>query len=226
MKRLQFFFAIFFVISCTNQSGFFMAEKNLSRIDSLSTNEQVEQLIGSADSLYLKFKLKKVQDIRCNACDSSLIKLANSLEINFSYVNADLDNNGFTDLLATGENKTYTLDNYDQDLDVELSKDFNAFVLMDFGPEKIKLYDLTDGRFFSIAPLVEYTNGSPSLVIYQPAFYSPVNRLVKAQTKSELIFKFNDFVEYNPGPSNHNIEKIEYSAGFLYGLLPCFYFDY
>lgn len=37
-----------------------------------------------------------------------------------------------------------------------------------------------------------------------------------------MIYKFGDFIEENQSPSNHKIEKIEYSTTMYYGTCPVF----
>jgi hypothetical protein len=181
-----------------------------SAIDSLQTNEQIERFIAKTDTMYRKFTLKKVQDIGRPGCDSLLFNLAERYHIKSSFEKADFDNNGYTDLLVTGENKTYT--DYDYTKNIWPSKEFNAVVLMNFGSGNVKLYDLTDG---GIVPKVEYVGQLPLLVVHKPI------RIRNERTKSDekiakLTFKYGDFTEYNPKPVYYHIEKIKYRV------TPCF----
>lgn len=209
-----------FLTSCNKKEQFVKTATIPSRIDSLTTNAEIEQYIGDCDSLYRKFTLQKVQDIVCSGCDTitNLDSLANSLHIDFSWQKADIDNNGYTDLSATGTNKTYGNWNFDPKQEVEYSKDFNAFVIMNFGNGKTKLYDLTDGRFMSITTRIEYEKDQAFVGIYTPRLMSKIERYKRKETKSLLTYKFGDFIEYNFVPKEYDIEKIEYTNGIGYTL--------
>src|SRR5690606_10983273 len=41
--------------------------------------------------------------------------------------------------------------------------------------------------------------------------------------QKDLIFKFDDFIEYNSTPETYKIEKIEYQTTMCYGTCPKFY---
>lgn len=208
--------------SCNRNKPFVKAELIPSRIDSISANAEIEKYIGDADSTYRKFTLMKVQDIVCSSCDSLLDKMADSLHIDFSWQKADLDNNGYTDLLVTGTNKTYGSWNYDPKVEVEFSRNFNAFVLMNFGKGNIKTYDLSDEHCLSLAPRVEHDSLQPFVMIYKPKFISVNGFRNRKETISKLIFKFNDFIEYNSAPKEYDIEKIEYQTTGCMGMCPVF----
>lgn len=210
--------------SCNKKEPFVKADIIPTRIDSLTTNAEIEQYIGDCDSLYRKFTLQKVQDIVCRGCDTitNIDSLANRLHINFSWQKADLDNNGYTDLLATGTNKTYGNWNFDPNQEVEYSKDFNAFVIMNFGNGKTKLYDLTDGMFMSLAARIEHDSLQPLVGVYTPKLNTRFKPERRPETKSKLTYKFGNFIEYNPAPKEYDIEKIEYTTTSCNGECPLF----
>ncbi|GGB84808.1 hypothetical protein GCM10007424_26070 [Flavobacterium suaedae] len=224
MKSFLLSILLFLLLSC-NQQTKAQTEKAIiksSEINSLKNEQEVEHFIRKSDSLYRKFTLKKVQDLTCIGCDSSLVSLANRLNVDYTYIKADFDNNGYMDILATGENKTYTSENFNPDLDVAYSKSFNAFVIMDFGEGKTKLYDLTEEIYRGIVPMVEYQDDKALLIVYTPKYETKVVRNKRKGVKSELIFKFSDFVEYNPLPKAYSIEKIEYNTEGCFGQCPIF----
>ncbi|MFP9116666.1 DUF6438 domain-containing protein [Flavobacterium sp. RNTU_13] len=221
-KRILLLFFLLAVTACTNQESIYKASLTPTRIDSLTTNAEIEQYIGDCDSLYRKFTLQKVQDIVCISCDTLLDNLANRLNIDFSWQKADLDNNGYTDLLATGTNKTYGNWNFDPNREVEYSKEFNAFVIMNFGPEKTKLFDLTEGHYPSIVARVEYDSLKPFVGVYTPKLNAFLKESRRPETKSKLTYKFGNFIEYNPAPKEYDIEKIEYTTTPCNGECPLF----
>ncbi|MFP9098838.1 DUF6438 domain-containing protein [Flavobacterium sp. RHBU_24] len=216
------FVSLLLLISCNKQDEFVKAKLIPTRIDSLKTTAEIEKYIGNTDSLYRKFTLLKVQDIFCGSCDTLLDKLADSLHIDFSWQKADLDNNGYTDLLVTGTNKTYGSWNYDPKMEAEYSKEFNAFVLMNFGNSGIKTYDLTDGHYLTLVARIEYNGRQPFIAVYTPKVISVVDLHRREKTKSKLTFKFNDFIEYNPKPDTYDIEKVEYITTGCMGMCPVF----
>ncbi|WP_162927075.1 DUF6438 domain-containing protein [Flavobacterium psychrotrophum] len=208
------------LMSCNKNDQFVKAKTIPTRIDSLTTNAEIEDYIGDSDSMYRKFTLQKVQDIICSGCDTitNLDSLANNLKINFSWQKADLDNNGYTDLLATGRNNTYVKF---EDSFIH-PQGFNAFILMNFGEGNIKTYDLTDGHFMSLTARIEYDSLQPFVMVYKPRLISKVKRYRHPETKSKLTFKFGNFIEYNPAVKKYDIEKIEYATTGCNGECPVF----
>src|SRR5689334_18850344 len=139
MKVLKILLVFFIISSCNKKTEFVKAKIKFSIIDSLKTKKEIEQLIGNVDSLYKKFEIKRIQDIDFEISDNSIFNdLAKRKKVNFDYVKADFDNNGLTDILAIGNNKTYTAENYVPKREVEFSKEFNTIVLMNFGKNKYK----------------------------------------------------------------------------------------
>ncbi len=214
--------SVFILVCCGKEAKFTKAELKQTEIDSLQTNAQIEQYISKCDTLYRKFMLKRIQDIACNSCDSTLKSLANRLKVNYSYIKADLDNNGYTDLVVTGTNRTYTSANTHPDMLVAWSRDFNAFVLMNFGPGNVKLHDLTDGLWLGLVPKVETINGRPTLVVYKPKVKKWLTGPAKPETRTVLTYLFDDFVEHSAIKPNHSIEKIEYATNGCMGECPVF----
>lgn len=120
-------------------------------------------------------------------------------------------------------NRTYSSENYDPDLEVEFSKEFNAVVLMNFGKSDVKIYDLTGSPSYSgIVPVIEYSGYEPFLVVYKPKLTNPWRKHTTEETKSKLTFKFDTFIEYKPELISYDIEKIEYTTNGCYGMCPIF----
>ncbi|RZJ70592.1 DUF6438 domain-containing protein [Flavobacterium sp.] len=196
------------LISCQDEKSFTPAKIIPTKIDSLKTNAELEKYIGDSDSLYRKFTLKKIQELDCNGCDSVLVNFANRLKVDFTYQKVDFDNNGYTDLLAIGDNNTYTPQNI-KSFDVVLSRPFNVIAIMNFGNET-KLNTFGDD-FYGVVPKIEYLGSRPLLAIYFPRVQTVSGFVKQEQHKALLTFLDGDFVEYNPNPKSHKIEKIEYS---------------
>ncbi|WP_033032670.1 hypothetical protein, partial [Pseudoalteromonas fuliginea] len=89
LKLLQLFILFLILTSCGRENKEGVTEIKSSEINSLVNNKEIEQFIGDSDSLYKKFTLKKIQDIECTGCDTSLVNLANKLHVDYSYIKAD-----------------------------------------------------------------------------------------------------------------------------------------
>ena len=224
MKYIQillFYFILF--ISCNKNEKFIKTKINISKVDSLKTENEIEKLIGNIDSLYKKIELKQIKDINFEMSNDSIFKeVAKREKVNFTYQKADFDNNGLTDILAIGINNIYNSENFDPKLDVEFSKEFNTIVLMNFGKNKYKLFDISEEKFYPIIPKVIIENSEAFLKIYKPKLLNSRKNLKREETITKLTFKFNDFVDFNPNPKKYNIEKIEFNSKGCPGSCPIF----
>jgi len=229
-------FCLIFCLACNNEQGNFVKTQNtLSNVDSLETEHEVQNFVqklnyplvryrNSNDSIINykaleKFELKKIQDFdRGYSQDQdSIIKIfADSLKINNSFYKADFDNNGFTDLVIIGDDKSCSGESRDQK--TERSCDFSVYALMNFGNDSINPVDLilSDSYNNAIIPQINVDNGRTFLEIIKPEdSYS-------LKIKSKLEYRYGTLVEYNNAPKEYSIEKIEYTAGGCLGKCPIF----
>lgn len=181
-------------------------QKIISKIDSLNTKTEVENLIRSFYKDYERFSLKSINEFKSRYGQNDFCKkIADSLSITKSFYKADFDNNGYTDLLAIG-------DYYD----------FKIFVVMNYGTNSLKLNRLTR-RSFQECTFPKLINDT----IIRYYYMSEPDWRAKDQTTflkySDLIFKYGDFVEFNSQPKNYDIEKIEYQTTMCYGTCPQFF---
>ncbi|MDG5491993.1 DUF6438 domain-containing protein [Psychroserpens sp. SPM9] len=190
------------------------SELNLTKIDSLNTNFEVENYIRKVNSRYKEFELRRIQDFdRGYKSDSLTKKMANQLKITKAFYKTDFDNNGFTDILVIGDNK---------DCFGETSCSFNSMVLMNFDNDSIKVIDVVKDHSTSIVPVIEKENGQSFLIINTPNQINYKNEKYRDETIDKLIYKYGSFIEVNANPITHNIETIEYSTGPCYGTCPIF----
>ena len=176
-----------------------------SKIDSLNSNAAVEKLIRSFDKDYQRFSLKPITEFNGRFGTNDLCKnIADSLKITQSFYKADFDKNGYTDLLAIGE-----------------YYDFHLFVVMNYGHDSLQLNNLTR-RTFQYCTFPKILNDT----IIRYYYMSPSDWRRKDTTTSleysDLIFKYGDFIEYNPQPAKLAIEKIEYQTTICFGTCPQF----
>jgi len=195
---------IFSILLFTIHIGY--GQKIPSRIDSISSKEDVEKLIRSFDKDYKRFSLKPITEFTSrNEGNEFCNKIADSLDITKSFYKSDFDNNGYTDLLAIG-----------------YYYGFKIFVVMNYGKDSLKLNSLTRRSFQECTfpkiindTIIRYYNMS------RPNWRT--SDKAKSLQFSDLIFRYGDFIEYNMNPKNYSIEKIEYQTTMCYGTCPKFF---
>lgn len=215
MKIIKLFVFLFVFASCKNKTEFIKAQSIQSEIDNLNSKSEIETFIQKSDTNYKSYELKNIQDFnRSHGRDSINKILANKLNVKTNYEKVDFDNNGYTDLLAIGDNNTC----YGEG---GKSCSFSPIVLMNYGKNKTKIFaiDLDWGR--AIVPKVEFINSQPFLVIYQPKIID-WNKKTYSESKTTLTFKFGDFIEYNENPKKNKIDKIEFSTSGCFGTCPIY----
>jgi hypothetical protein len=127
----------------------------------------------------------------------------------------DIDNNGSTDLLIDGEYFFAVIDNGDKTYGTHF---------IDRGTFLIDKHTLTN---------IIYKDKIPLLIVNDfdeyKRFPSDTAKsgwelrwnVVGSQTDT-LIYKFGDFIEYNPRPDKLSIEEIKFSTTYCYGTCPVF----
>ena len=199
MSRTLLFSLLFFIAQIS------FGQKFPSRIDTLNSKAAIEKLIHSFGKHYIGFTLKPItESIDAFGNNEPCKKYADSLNITNSFYKADFDNNGYTDLLAIGD-----------------YEDFRIFVVMNYGDDSLKITPLTRRSFQECTfPKIIHD----SIIRYYSQEHDYRNKEESTTLKyKDLVFKFGDFVEYNPLPKNYSIEKIEYQTTFCFGSCPKFY---
>lgn len=242
--RYFLIFLLIFCLACNEQkANFVQAEAIPSKIDSLETEAEIQFFVQKLqypyyrfrdhdDSIKIhktfeKFELKKIKDFdRDHRKDiDSLTKiLADSLGVTNSFYKADIDNNGFTDLIIIGDDKGCT-GAVPFEPNSTRSCDFSVYALMNFGNDSINPINLMKGDFSgdAVVPKLYERNGKISLKIYEAPKYSWFeNEKISDLKITELAYKQGTFVEYNDAPKIYKIEKIEYITEPCYGSCPIF----
>jgi len=179
-----------------------------TKIDSLVTEEQVKQFLVSTDAYYENFTVMKAGDYRDTHSDSLFCKsIADSLKIDKSFYKADFDQNGYTDLLVSGNQYS-----------------FGVLVIMNHAKNKYTTTYLSgDAWRNSSFPKLDSIEGIP-VIDYSfktPRRYHDTTSCVSL-TKTTLIYRFGGFVEYNAAPVQHVISKVDYEAFGCWGTAPVF----
>ena len=158
--------------------------KKPGKLDSISQPEQVEALVRSIEKRFASFRVNTALTFEEKNC----FNLAYPSKVK-PITKADFDKNGYTDLLVIGA----------------LEKTPTILTLMGLGDYKVSIRLITPGRSrrCSIAKVI--TEGDDTFIEYR--YFKAHSALMDS---AKLIFRFGDFVEYNPNPRVYNIEKIEY----------------
>lgn len=225
MKTLNLLLFLIFFASCKQEKETDRIEKNTdkkglatarisSEIDDLKTKEAIENFIRKSDTLYKKYELKRLQDFDRNHSYDSINKiLANKLNAKKYFEKADFDNNGYTDLMAIGDDHTCSADGK--------SCSFSPILLMNFGKNNTKIFQLNLEWGQTLVPMVEYEGEKPLLAIYRQKLTDWENKIY-TQTKTRLTFKFGDLIEYNANPKENKITKIEFETSGCFGTCPVY----
>lgn len=214
MKILKLFLTLLVFSSCENKTEFIKTKTIQSEIDRLKAKSEIEKFIQKSDTNYRKYELKNLQDFDRSFGNDSINKiLANKLNVKTNYEKVDFDNNGYNDLLAIGDNHTC----YGEG---EKSCSFSPIVLMNYGKNKTKIFniDLEWGK--AIVPKVEFVNSQPFLVVYKENY--DWMKKTYSESKTILTFKFDNFIEFNKSPKKNKITKIEFKTSGCFGTCPVY----
>lgn len=229
MKMLNCLIAFLLIASCQQKESEATIKKTPlihSKIDSLNTEAEVQQFIRETDTNYKKFELRKIADFnrrygRSTDHDSLIKILARKLKIDKSYYKADFDNNGFTDLVAIGDNyKCTTWDKNEQ----SVSCDFSVFALMNFGKDSILIKTLQSDYDRPLVPKITQVDCIPFLSVntIKYDYDKKKKREIISDTSTVLAYKYDAFIEYQKKSKIHSIEKIEFSSSACFGTCPIF----
>ncbi|TPG39942.1 DUF6438 domain-containing protein [Flavobacterium pectinovorum] len=220
MKIIKLFLILLVFASCKNETKFLKTPIVQSEIDRLKSKSEIEKFIQKSDTNYKKYELKNLQNFnRSNRRDSINKILANKLNVKTNYTKVDFDNNGYTDLLAIGDN--HDCISFRPGIEGEESCSFSPIVVMNYGENKTKIFHIDKEWGNSIVPKVEHINSQPFLVIYTQKLVDG-KKNEYAESKNILTFKFGDFIEYNENPKKNKITRIEFSTSGCFGSCPVY----
>lgn len=211
-------FGIFFLtglillscLSCGKESG---KTKFPSRIDSLTTEKEVKDLLVSLDSNLRNYEIKPIQDFKRNWLDSINGRLAERYSAHESFVKNDLDQNGYTDLLVIGDG------HYCQGTDGSCS--FTPLLLMNFGTSiEILTVSKSSHPYERFVPVFRRSGDVLVLRVYDAQAHG--SSLADRPKTTDLVYKFGRLVEYNAKPDSLKIEKIEFKTTGCFGKCPVY----
>jgi hypothetical protein len=166
--------------------------KQLNKIDSLSTGAQINVFIRSLDPAFKDFTVNEQL-----AFPSWCKMLADSLQIPY-YYKADFDRNGLTDLMVLSK-----------------EMDYPVLCVLDSGANRYQMTWVNKVSHICMIPVVTTHHDTVFVDHYNfqhlGSFKGDPQRVVQVR---RLVYAFGDFVEYNPAPTRHRIEKIQYKTNF------------
>lgn len=183
--------------------------KQATKIDNLATNAEVQAYVRTVSKYYESFTLNDFTAATSpeGRVDEGVKKIIDENNITQPYIKQDFDNNGYTDLLVNG------IDNH---------VFYQCLLLMSYGSDKVEITDLISHNFAN--PVITHAvtlDGMPGIRMHRPNPPRPKGKQV-ADSITNLCYKFGGFVEYNPKPAQHKIEKIQFATSMCYGLCPKF----
>lgn len=216
MRYLIFFLSVL-LISCNNSDTVFSVKIIPSKIDSLNTESHVERYVQSLDSNYRRFKLQALTKLK-NRHDSQLYNrtriIAETFNLNKSFYKADLDNNGYTDLLAIGDNEWCDTN--------EETCSFAAYIIMNFGADSVNVCDMVRQDDYPIVPQITSKENKPSLILHDAGKIDWVTKKIVNNISIKMTYNFDNYIEFNETPTDSRIEKIEYATFACFGKCPIF----
>ncbi|QES89908.1 hypothetical protein [Rhizosphaericola mali] len=200
MKRKTHFylFAILFLVSI---SGLAQLEQRANIFDSVQNIEQLNKALITINPKLRPYSRVPIKDVVLPYDKKSHFysKISDSLGILQPYSFADIDQNGCTDVLLAQE-----------------SEDVGPFIILMFPQNKYQIFDLNLNNICSLSySKVLRIKDKPTIIQLQilrsGSDISVYNRKFFPGFESiELVYKFDNFIEYNPNPTNENIKQIDF----------------
>lgn len=218
---------IFFLLIILINQFYFSQSKVLSKIDNLETTLEVESFIRSQSKDkrdYLsQFELRTIERFDDNNLSKKIKRSADSLGINKSFYKGDFNHDGRTDLIFIGDDKSCQSSR--KNSDGTNSCNTSTKVFFDLGNTYI-LKNLQPNHSDFVIPVISKINGQDYITVFFEEFTEDLEastfRYNSKIISKTLDYKFDNFVEYNPYPTSHFIQKIEYSTDMCYGTCPMF----
>ncbi len=207
--RITIFIIILVVIfSCNEKNEKRVGIIHKTKIDSITDVKELGNFAQKADLSLSNFSYISPQLYKKDFYSAS--KLKQKLDRMFpksNFIKADFDNNGYTDIILTGEDGFY----------------YSVIALMSYGNNKYSTIALTLPDFptdFPVYPKLVYINETPAIKLYTrgSSCLEQENQIIK----ETLIYKHNTFLEYNEKPQDLDVSKIEFRRTGCYGSCPVF----
>jgi hypothetical protein len=150
--------------------------------------------------------------------DSCLVFIRDSLNVKF-VDSSDFDNNGEIDIMAFGQYSELEMSVIMIALNFDSTYSIRKIYLGDgifSSPTSLPIIDTIDS--INVIKLVSKVSR-----VFEPNTISPSGKTEYSIINSKfLTYKFGTFIEYNPTPTQYQINRVEYSTDMCYGECPVF----
>ncbi|MBO0356332.1 hypothetical protein J0X19_00105 [Hymenobacter sp. BT186] len=173
-------------------------QKPQQPIDAIRSDKEVQQLVRATDEDYKTFEVSS----RLRFADKRVEKQYRQAKIK-AWEKADIDGNGYTDLLITGTHH---------------DEDSKVVCLLDMGNGKL-LLEPFDRQFYRFCPVAKIVYDGPQPLISYTDFDNPFLVVDSLQDKKAflLVYRFRGFIEYNKQPAKEGaFDSIVYESDFAY----------
>lgn len=196
------------LFSCKKEHSFQKIPVHPTIIDSLTDLHQVREFVKTVDASMKDFLCIAPHDFNEELYATYEIKQQlNAMIPKVSYIKDDFDDNGYTDLIVTGE---------------LYRNNFEVIAIMNFGTKPYTIQSLSLGRTedFPTYPKHVYIDTIPAIELYAHGAF--LENMVDGISKKALTYALGTFVEYNATSANYKITKIDFSRSGCHGSCPVF----
>lgn len=208
--RIKIFILLFIVTyACSKKENTQQTPAKFTEIDRIYNLRELRQFIQKSDSSLTNFLCRSPKFYGQNKRNEYVSKMkqkVDSMFSDFTFIKEDLDSNGYTDLVITGE---YYLNSLD------------VLAIMNHGSKNYSIIPLTLNSYdFPIYPKIAYKNKVPVIELYSGNFSTKNSESDIA--KQTLVYKFGIFIEYTEPSEEYEISKIEFNTSGCHGACPIF----
>jgi len=175
--------------------------KHYNKIDKLQDAKDVEHFLKSINKDYATFKVNNSFVFK----NAALQKVCDSLHVK-PFVKVDFDNNGYTDLMVTGD-----------------LPDLYTICIMDAGHNDFSLKKLSRQSYDETTFFATDVTNNKTFINAYTLTTDGLDQQIKSIITTKLLYEFGGFAEYADSPKHYNIQKIEYTTTRCFGTCPVFH---
>lgn len=197
-----------FIFSCSEKKSEYFPVNGLTEIDSLETVDQIRDFLKNSDLQLNGFKYIQPQFYDPGFNDDYKIQIElDSIFHDFVSTKEDFDNNGYTDIILTGEHYRHK---------------FGVIAIMNDGNKSYRKMPLSylDRNEIPIFPKLFYKENKPAVELKSKA--SSWQKEKNGIFIKKLAYKWGEFLEPQITNEKYDIVQIEYSSKACHGTCPVF----
>ena len=208
MRAVIYIILFSFFLSCSKDKNNSTKLIKRTKIDSLSNLNEIRNFVKTVDSSLVDFIC--ISPHTYLEKNSKLSQKLQKIESDIPYfvsLKEDFDQNGYSDLILTGE---------------YYKGCFNVIAIMNFGSDKYSVVPLTNeyNNPIPVYPKLIYKNEIPIVELYTlPRAFQNVENDMYVQ---RLIYNYDRFLDYNEIQEEYKISQIEFNTTGCFGSCPVF----